>query len=384
MVIDNRQKGSNSPEHPAVIDLFCGVGGLTLGAARAGFHIAAAVDIDSRMVQTFAANFPNCRHIETDIAQLRGDELLDWAGMKHKTLHGIIGGPPCQGFSRIGRRSQNDLRNHLFDHFLRLVAEIRPWFYLLENVLGVLDTQFAQVRKNAFARLDGYLNLDPLVLKASSFGAATNRERVFFLGYLPEYVDSIKGADFNPPPHIDNVIVETALRGLDPSVSPDRQTGEQGWQELTCRPEGAFWSKIFDEVPDGIGEPNAILQLKKYNCVSGCIGTRHTAAVIARFSELAEGAVDGPSRAVRLHRKGFCPTLRAGTGPDRGSFQALRPIHPTEPRVITPREAARLQGFPDWFVFDDTKWHSFRQIGNSVSPILAEAVLKLIARSLHR
>ncbi|MFX7922723.1 DNA cytosine methyltransferase, partial [Acinetobacter baumannii] len=71
---------------------------------------------------------------------------------------------------------------------------------------------------------------------------------------------------------------------------------------------------------------------------------------------------------MKLDKLGFCPTLRAGTGPERGSYQAVRPIHPTSPRVITPREASRLQGFPDWFQFHPTKWHSFRQIGNSVSP----------------
>lgn len=74
----------------------------------------------------------------------------------------------------------------------------------------------------------------------------------------------------------------------------------------------------------------------------------------------------------------FCPTLRAGTGPEKGSFQAVRPIHYDEPRVINSRKAARLQGFPDWFKLPPTIWHSFRQIGNSVSPIAAEAVLKVI------
>ena len=141
---------------------------------------------------------------------------------------------------------------------------------------------------------------------------------------------------------------------------------------------------MFGEIPHGVGDTSAIRQLTEFNRVSGCIGTKHTTVVTERFSALAEGTIDGPSRAVRLDRKGLCPTLRAGTGPERGSFQALRPIDPTEPRVITPREAARLQGFPDWFVFDPTKWHSFRQIGNSVSPVLAEAVLKVIGQRMRQ
>ena len=94
--------------------------------------------------------------------------------------------------------------------------------------------------------------------------------------------------------------------------------------------------------------------------------------------QLKPGEVDSVSKSYRLKYKGFCPTLRAGTGSDKGSYQAVRPLHPTENRVITPREAARLQGFPDWFQFHSTKWHSFRQIGNSVSPILAEHILRVV------
>jgi DNA (cytosine-5)-methyltransferase 1 len=100
--------------------------------------------------------------------------------------------------------------------------------------------------------------------------------------------------------------------------------------------------------------------------------------VIHRFSKVNPGEIDKISRAPRLKLDGFCPTLRAGTGRDRGSYQAVRPIHPNQHRVITPREAARLQGFPDWFQFHETKWHSFRQIGNSVSPIVSEYLFKRI------
>ena len=84
----------------------------------------------------------------------------------------------------------------------------------------------------------------------------------------------------------------------------------------------------------------------------------------------------------RLDPEGYCRTLLAGTGPERGSYQGLRPIHPHSPRVIAPREAARLQGFPDWFQFHATKWHAFRQLGNSVSPIVAEYLLAKIYRAM--
>lgn len=370
-------------ENPNIIDLFCGVGGITLGALRAGFNVVASIDNDPRIKNTFIANFPSCTYLEAEISKILGKELLRQVNINGEVIHGIVGGPPCQGFSRIGLRKLDDERNFLFEHFFRLVAEIRPWFYVVENVIGILDARFNQMRREALSNVVQYCNLDPIILNASDFGAATNRERVFFIGYLSDHFDGIYETDFAAPTKIEAINVETALRGLVSRISPDWQTEELGWRKLSCKPKGVFWQKVFDEIPEDVGDSYAVQQLKKYDRVSGCLGTKHTGAVIKRFSELAEGAVDAPSRAVRLQRNGFCPTLRSGTGPDHGSYQALRPIHPTEPRAITPREAARLQGFPDWFLFDSTKWHSFRQLGNSVSPILAEAILLKIAEKLN-
>ena len=106
--------------------------------------------------------------------------------------------------------------------------------------------------------------------------------------------------------------------------------------------------------------------------------TDHTETVANRYRDLKYGEQDRISKSYKLNPNSFCPTLRAGTGPDKGSFQAVRPIHYIEARVINPREAARLQGFPDWFELPETIWHSFRQIGNSVSPIAAEAILRVV------
>ena len=118
--------------------------------------------------------------------------------------------------------------------------------------------------------------------------------------------------------------------------------------------------------------------------VNGFLPTVHTDKVAQRYANLAYGQKDEISKSTRLNPDGFCPTLRAGTGPEKGSYQAVRPIHYKEARVIMPREAARLQGFPDWFCLPDTIWHSFRQIGNSVSPIVAEQVLSVIFQKLTK
>ena len=111
-------------------------------------------------------------------------------------------------------------------------------------------------------------------------------------------------------------------------------------------------------------------------------GTQHSDVVVSRFVATKPGFRERISRFPRLDPRGYCPTLRAGTDSAHGSFQAVRPIHPTQNRVITPREAARLQGFPDWYTFHETKWHAFRQIGNSVSPLIAEHLLLVIRSKL--
>jgi DNA (cytosine-5)-methyltransferase 1 len=131
----------------------------------------------------------------------------------------------------------------------------------------------------------------------------------------------------------------------------------------------------------GFGWTAAIEKLKSGK-VSGHFDTVHSPEVKARYAALNPGTTDKVSRSKKLEWNGFCPTLRAGTGADKGSHQAVRPIHPESARVITVREAARLQGFPDWFCFHKTKWHSFRMIGNSVSPIMSEFLLAKILEKL--
>ena len=360
------------------VDLFCGVGGLSLGAARAGLDVAVGIDSDKRALAAHKKNFPKSKHVDTDIRKLEVESFLNLIGFKKDQIEAVIGGPPCQGFSRIGRRDPKDRRNGLLHHFLRIVTEIQPKFFLFENVPGILDDCFDKLRAQAFALIDGYKVIGPIILKASDFGAPTSRERVFFLGYRPKFYFDFSVADFAPGEEKVRINVQSALTGLRRAINPAWQKEEQGWRTLTVKPEGIFWSKVFGEFPPNVGDQQAIDILKKRNLVSCCLGTKHSPDVLERYQVLSEGAVDKTSRAIRLKRSGTCPTLRAGTGSDHGSFQALRPIHPTEHRVITPREAARLQGFPDWFQFDSTKWHSFRQIGNSVSPIVSEAVFKTI------
>lgn len=370
---------------PAVIDLFCGIGGLGLGAARAGFHLALAVDNDSTALNIHKLNFPGFAHSESDASRISGDELLAMAKLNRGTLAGLIGGSPCQGFSRIGKRDRKDERNALFAHFFRLVSEVRPSFFVAENVPGILDSRNNPLLDGAQKSVTGiYRLLEPLVLDASDFGAPTVRKRVFFVGYLPDQVEWLSGEDFDREKWPQKTTVGIALAGLPRRLKDTWLTDEFGWRPLRVTRRGRYWTKVYDDVPNGVGDKETLARFREDHLVSGCITTLHTTEVKRRFGRVPEGGVDSISRAQRLRRGGQCPTLRAGTGPERGSFQALRPIHFKEPRAITPREAARLQGFPDWFRLDSTKWHAFRGIGNSVSPLVAEAIFRAIYRKLRQ
>jgi DNA (cytosine-5)-methyltransferase 1 len=367
-----------------VIDLFCGAGGLSLGAARAGLTLAAGVELDKHAHATHTLNFPLSKHLQLDVGRLSGQQLLAAAGLQTGTLEGLIGGPPCQGFSSIGRKNPNDERNDLFGHFMRLVAETRPAFFLAENVPGILQSQNAAVLKKALRKVPTHYHfLAPIEVDASLYGAPTNRTRVFFIGVDGRRLPPLQVQAFAPAANVRSVCVKDALAGLRLDVDPNPPPDQYVWTDVGELPTGAFFTRVQDRVPKGVGDRATISRYKTAREVSGHIGTLHAPEVAQRYSALAPGGKDSVSRSVRLKNDGFCHTLRAGTGPERGSYQAVRPIHPTEPRVITPREAARLQGFPDWFLLPPTKWHSFRQIGNSVSPLVAEAMLAVLHRHLE-
>ena len=368
---------------PKIVDLFSGAGGLSLGAARAGFNVSGAVDTDPHALRAHEVNFAASRHLDVDVATLTGKKLIDLCELEPRELSGIVGGPPCQGFSSMGLRNRDDPRNNLFVDFFRIVSEVNPAFYLAENVPGILRPPNAVVVNSALAFVSGrYTVLQPMRLSAQDYGAPTTRTRVFFFGYDPDRVDHLTNEDFSPRSDIEKVLVRAALDGLVTNVKPTWQKARDGWRTSRSDGKGAYASRLHGHVPDGVGDPVALKRLRTESKSSGNLGTAHTPRVAKRYAALKPGQQDRVSKSQRLNLDGFCPTLRAGTGPDFGSYQAVRPIHPSEPRVVTPREAARLQGFPDWFMFSPTKWHSFRQIGSSVSPILAEHLMYTVLNSI--
>lgn len=377
---------------PNIIDLFAGAGGLSLGASRAGFNVVAAVELDSHAIASHITNFPHCIHIQKDIMKLDGPTLIKLAKVETNNLAGIIGGPPCQGFSSIGHGDINDIRNQLFEKFFILIEQLKPAFFVAENVPGIMNPKYDLIRKKAFSHVQDYHLLQPISINASEYGAPTTRTRYFFIGFRDHpAIEPFTTADIE---HMKVTVdqqtkVQAALEGIPANIhfhanSRGVKTLLSDYCNLDVQhiQSDFFYQRVTGMRPFGIGNDEYVHRYETRHEVNGCLPTKHTLPVRRRYANLSYGQQDRISKSTKLNPQGFCPTLRAGTGPEKGSFQAVRPIHYHYSRVITPREAARLQGFPDWYKLPDTIWHGFRQIGNSVSPIVAERVLSAIFQKL--
>jgi DNA (cytosine-5)-methyltransferase 1 len=365
---------------PTFVDLFSGCGGFGLGAELAGFENLASVDIDPNLQHSYKMNFPNANVHLADISTL--DKKFWNCAISGIRPDLVIGGPPCQGFSRIGLRKPEDPRNNLITHFFYQILLLQPKVFVMENVEGILDFQNRTILDDALSIVDGtYRIVGPFKINALDCGAATSRKRVLIIGFRSEL-------SFSPihdrlfAPSVRPVTVHEAISDLpSPIITPiNREQCYDWWAYATENPASQY-AKSLKNSYFNVGADFSKRMLK-LGMVSGLMGTRHTEIVRARFDKTAPGSIELISRYPRLSWEGHCPTLRAGTGSDKGSFQAMRPIHPAEPRVITVREAARLQGFPDWFLFHPTIWHSFRMIGNSVSPIMSKYILTILLESL--
>jgi DNA (cytosine-5)-methyltransferase 1 len=257
----------------------------------------------------------------------------------------------------------SDARNKLVLEFARLVVEFAPSFFVLENVKGFANERYSPLLKRfkAIITAAGYELSEPKVLDARDYGVPQRRTRVFLVGSRR----GLEGFKFPTP----------VARSKRPTVWD--AIGDLGVVYEHCRLRGVetFPGKVK-------ARNNYVRGLVGGTSLTGFGHTEHSPATVRRFKLVEPGQADRVSRFIRLTKHGTSSTLRAGTGPENGSFMAPRPIHPTRPRCICVREAARLQSFPDWFVFHEVKWHAFRQIGNSVPPKLARAVAAEVCAAL--
>lgn len=358
------------------VDVFSGAGGLSLGFRRSGYHALVANDFDQSAAATFAANFPDTEFRCGPIEELSGREVLRSAGLKRGALDALLGGPPCQAFSVYNhQRGFHDERSGLFREYLRLVDELLPKVVVMENVVGMTSLDGGRAvdeMHRALGKL-GY-EVQHRVLRAEEFGVPQERRRLFFIGSRvgpvrwPE--QSHCRADSLLAPVLDPVVtVWDAIGDL-----PGLRLGEGTDSAVAyARPARTDYQRVMREGSPGVSN-HAASSLSPINA--------------ARMQHIPEGGSwrDLPARLLpagmkrakrsdhtkrygRLRRDGLFSTILTKADPHWGAY-----IHPTQDRSLTVRECARAQSFPDSFHFVGSRSDQYRQVGNAVPPLLAEAV----------
>ena len=378
------------------VDLFAGVGGISLGLKMAGINPNIAVEMDNSCHEALTFNFPEKQVIHDDIKNVTSEQIKQLLGDNELDL--LAGGPPCQGFSLIGLRDPKDERSRLVFEFIRLAKELKPKFIMMENVPGMLSSQKGEFIKEVLNIFDeaGYMTRQPIqVLSAADFGVPQDRKRAFVLGVrkdigiLPEYPK---------PTHLNPRLIEKAKKkGLElpdlplspsvmdaigdlPNIDKYEHLVEDDVVSYENKPHTDYAKIMRDQIPSVF----SVLPKNNWeeNECTGCRRTVHGEVLTQRFIETKQGDTVPISRLYKLKENCVANTLRAGTPRERGAYSAPRPVHPLLPRVISVREGARLQSFPDWHRFHKTKWHGFRQVGNAVPPLLARAVALEIKKVL--
>lgn len=319
------------------ISLFCGGGGLDLGFNFAGFRSLVVSDVAPIFVQSIVRNLPHAKPCVEDAMRLSGEKLFSIAGTDEIDI--VIAGPPCQAFSILGRRGAlEDPRGMLALKYFELVAEIKPKAFVFENVPGLLTLNKGADWKRLFSHAKEVTNyyLHWSKLNAVSFGIPQHRERIFIVGFREDVKFEFPTAPTGPN-------VERLVR-----------------EGLLSTPSSWALEDV-DRLPN--------------HDVRG-----HGERVRKRYATVLPGSRDPVDHTDRIH-----PDRPAGTVLVGSSEGGGRPhIHPYEHRVITVREAARLQGFPDWYVFEGGSTAQYRQIGNAVPPLLAYEVGKKIVEVLSK
>jgi DNA (cytosine-5)-methyltransferase 1 len=374
---------SGNRKKPIGVDLFAGAGGLSLGFEQAGFDVAAAVEYDPIHCATHEFNFPDCAAICRSVADIDGKYIRKHSRIGNRPVDVLFGGAPCQGFSMIGKRALDDPRNSLVHHFVRLVVELKASYFVFENVRGLtvgehrkfLEEIMLEFRRNGYGVVDDYR-----VLNAVDYGVPQDRQRLFLIGArkgfpLPEYPDPTHEVSGKAEPgslfRRSTPTVWDALRDM-PEADDFEELLHRDWVKARFKKPTRYSAPLRGDETDS--DDYSIPREFDASLLTSSLRTVHTDRSKRRFRKTLPGDTEPVSRFHKLDPEGVCNTIRAGTASDHGAFTSPRPIHPYSARCITVREAARLHSYPDWFRFHVTKWHGFRQIGNSVPPLLARAV----------
>lgn len=345
---------------PKILDLFCGCGGLSLGFENAGFEVALAIDIWKDAIETYNKNHSKPVAICKDIHELDNKYLREFS--EEENVVGVIGGPPCQGYSTVGTRDVNDPRNHLYLEYCRVVEAIKPKFFVIENVKGLLTLNNGMFKDDIIDRFSklGY-NISFKILNSSDYGVPQNRQRVFFVGLKEEEFEFPMEKEYK-------VSTSEAINDLPSLESPEE------------------YLEVYSYNNDKISEYQKLMR-KGSKMIYNHNGTKHTEQTKNIISMIKDGGriSDLPKEywGVRKYNKAFQrmnskePSHTIDTG-HRNYF------HYKENRVPSVRECARIQSFPDKFVFIGSKTSQYKQVGNAVPPLLAEEIAIQIKKYLYK
>lgn len=349
---------------PTVIDLFAGVGGLSLGFEMAGFEVVLANEFDKSIADAYIENRPGTKMIVQDITKLPIEETFGPYAGRTTT---VIGGPPCQGFSQKGqRKSINDPRNFLFRYYYEVVRRVKPKYFVIENVPNLLTTEGGYFKEEIIDLFSGIgYAVSCGVLCAADFGVPQDRHRTCIIGRLGDTLVSL------PEPNGVHITIWDAISDL--SYLESGEGAEI--QDYRFPPQSAYQRMLragSDELYNHVATRHSKVTLERLRMIPPERGREMLPA-----EHLTKSIYSGTWCRMKKDDIAKTITTRYDT-PSSGEF-----THPYLNRAITTREAARIQSFPDTFHFFGTKSSQMKQVGNAVPPLLGKAVAERIMQDMR-